>query len=93
MRPDPRYSIGYGSDEWDSFAEEYYAGGVGMLVNKAGQAADQWGSLGGAVQVDPGFPQLTPRLLSDLETKFDKTAFKLCFQLQPAPLHPGGRQH
>jgi len=48
-----------------------------------------WGSQGGAVQVDPGFSQLTPRLLSTLETKILYTAFKYCFQLQPAPLHQG----
>ena len=50
---------------------------------------------GRAVQVDPGFPQLTPRLLSTLETKIREAAFKLCFRLastaimQPAPLQYG----
>jgi hypothetical protein len=35
----------------------------------------------------PGWKHLTPRLLSSVETKMRRIAFKLCFQLQPAPLH------
>ena len=51
------------------------------------------------MHVDPGFVQLTPRLLSSVETKSVKNglqaslssfASKLCFQLQPAALHHGG---
>ena len=41
----------------------------------------------GVVQVDPGFPQLNPRVLSAFETKIRSAAFNLFFQLQPAPLH------
>ena len=44
---------------------------------------------GGPVQVDPGFSQMTPRLLSALKTKICWAGFKLCFQLQPAPLQQG----
>ena len=46
-------------------------------------------SVSRAVQVDPGFSHLTPRLLSSVEAKMRSIAFKLCFQLQPAPLHVG----
>ena len=52
------------------------------------------GGQGGAVQVDPGFSQLTPRLLSSVATKMCRIALKPRFQLQPAPLRqgqPGGR--
>ena len=45
--------------------------------------------LGGAVQVDPGLLRLTPRLLSTLESNIREPAFRLCFQLQPAPLQMG----
>ena len=44
-------------------------------------------ALATAVQVDPGFAKLTPRLLSALKRKKCQTGFKRCFQLQPAPLH------
>ena len=56
-----------------------------------------------AVQLDPGFEHLTPRLLSGtfrhfrhfrgfqlLKLKYDKLLSNFAvFQLQPAPLHPG----
>ena len=35
-------------------------------------------------------PELKARLVSALETKMWWTAFKRCFQIQPAPLHHGG---
>jgi hypothetical protein len=34
-------------------------------------------------------PELKVRLVSALETKMWRTAFKLCFQFQRAPLQPG----
>ena len=52
---------------------------------------------GGAVQVDPGFPLLTPRLLSGtfrdfqrVKPKSDKPPSNFALQLRPAPLQPGG---
>jgi hypothetical protein len=36
-------------------------------------------------------PELKARLVSALETKMRRTAFKRCFQIQLAPLHHGGR--
>lgn len=56
-RPDPRYSLGYGSDgdfwDRDSEADQYFAGGVGALVNQAGFEADRWGSLGMGLDFAP----------------------------------------
>ena len=43
------------------------------------------------MQVDPIKPELKARMVSTLETtrKLWRTAFKLCFQIRPAPLHQG----
>jgi len=50
--------------------------GPGGAFARAVQVVDH--ADGGAVQLDPRFSHLTPRLLSKLETKTRETAFKLC---------------
>ena len=45
-------------------------GAVGSGVVRGGGSGDEGGAGGGGVvQVDPGFPQLTPFMLSSVETK------------------------
>ena len=61
-----------------------------------GERADQ--RLGGAAQLHPGLeavhPTLAFRHFQLLKLKYEKLlsdfAFRLCFELQPAPLQPGG---
>jgi len=48
---------------------------------------------GGAVQVDPRLTPGCPCLISTVETINMRTAFKLCSQLRPAPLHHGVFAH
>jgi len=46
-RKDPRILLGVGPESWDVEADQYYAGGVGMLVNKtADLGLHHWGNLG-----------------------------------------------
>jgi hypothetical protein len=53
LQPDQRYTLNAGADVWQNEAEVYYAGGVGTLVNEAGKAAEEWGSLGMGVGFAP----------------------------------------
>ena len=64
--------------------------GIGVEEEDIDVMPESAAAQAGRCTVDPGFEQLTPRSLSSVETKMRRIAFKLCFQLQPAPLHPGG---
>ena len=73
----------------DGAWEQAGGGGGGGGGGKGASVQGGGGGLGRPVQVAPGISQLTPPLLSTLELKTRETAFNLCFQLQPAPLHLG----